>query len=333
MSTQALVSVVTPVYNGEPFLRECIESVLAQTYSNWDYTIVNNCSTDRTLEIAQEYADRDPRIRIHNNETFLRVIANYNNAVRQISPASKYCKVLAADDWLFPECLDKMVGLAEEHPSVGIVTSCVLVGTRVMFDDVLPYPGTIMSGNDACRARLLGSQYLFGAASLGLFRSDVVRSRHSLYNESNLHGDTEACFALLEHHDLGFVHQVLAFRREHEGALSSYANRMNTYAPGRLGELVTYGPRYLSVAEQEQRRRDTIGSYYQYLATQVYLLREQKFWSFHGAKLAESGYPLSKVRLAAHVARYALDLLLNPRDTTLRVGRRVRQILRRGAHV
>src|SRR2546425_13042121 len=110
MSAQdPLVSVVTPVYNGERYLRECIESLLAQTYEHWDYTIVNNCSTDRTLDIAREYAERDPRIRIHNNETFVRVIANHNIAFRQISPESKYCKPLAADDMLLPECLERMV--------------------------------------------------------------------------------------------------------------------------------------------------------------------------------------------------------------------------------
>ena len=47
--TQPLVSVVTPVYNGQAYLAECIESVLAQSYSNWQYTVVNNCSTDATL--------------------------------------------------------------------------------------------------------------------------------------------------------------------------------------------------------------------------------------------------------------------------------------------
>jgi glycosyltransferase involved in cell wall biosynthesis len=48
-----LVSILTPVYNGEKYLAECIRSVLAQTYQNWEYTIVNNCSTDKTLEIAK----------------------------------------------------------------------------------------------------------------------------------------------------------------------------------------------------------------------------------------------------------------------------------------
>src|SRR5215510_13202262 len=104
------VSIVTPVYNNAEYLAECIESVLAQTYPNWDYTIVNNCSTDGTLTMAQAYAARDARIRVVTNERFVPVIQNYNNAVRQTSAESAYCKILAADDWLFPECLQRMVG-------------------------------------------------------------------------------------------------------------------------------------------------------------------------------------------------------------------------------
>jgi len=60
-AARPLVSVVTRVYNGELHLREGFESVLAQTYTSWTYMIVNNCSTDRTLDIAQEYAARDSR--------------------------------------------------------------------------------------------------------------------------------------------------------------------------------------------------------------------------------------------------------------------------------
>src|SRR6266849_6791651 len=120
VNDQPLVSVITPVYNGDQYLRECIESVLAQTYSNWVYTIVNNCSTDGTLAIAGEYAQRDKRIRIYSNDSLLDIIANHNRAFRLISADSKYCKVVSADDWLFPECLTKMVGVAEANPSVGL---------------------------------------------------------------------------------------------------------------------------------------------------------------------------------------------------------------------
>src|SRR5262245_48483502 len=105
-TTSPLVSIVTPVYNGSEYLHECIESVQAQTYRNWDYTIVDNCSTDATADIARRYAARDSRIRVHRNTTFLPVVANHNEALRQASPASHYTKVVFADDWIFPECLE-----------------------------------------------------------------------------------------------------------------------------------------------------------------------------------------------------------------------------------
>jgi glycosyltransferase involved in cell wall biosynthesis len=113
-----LVSVVTPVYNGEKYLAECIESVLTQTYDNWEYVIVNNCSTDRSAEIAKKFAQKDRRIRIQDNKQFLNLGQNWNHAVKQISAKSRYCKIVHADDWLFPNCLLEMVKLAEEHPSV-----------------------------------------------------------------------------------------------------------------------------------------------------------------------------------------------------------------------
>src|SRR4026209_1200674 len=169
---QPLVSVVTPVYNEEKHLAECIESVLAQTYSNWEYVIVNNCSTDHSLQIAQRYAAQDARIRVCDNREFLRIIPNHNHALRQISSESKYCKVVLGDDWIFPECLTKMVELAEAHPSVGIVGAYRLSGATVSCDG-LPYPSTVVSGRDICRWTLLGRLYVFGAPTSILIRSDL----------------------------------------------------------------------------------------------------------------------------------------------------------------
>src|SRR6185503_300851 len=138
-----LVSVVTPVYNGERHLVECIESVLAQTYERWEHTIVDNCSTDRTREIAERYAKKDARIRVHPNSTFVDLLPNHNIAFRQISPAAAYCKVVQADDWIFPECLERMVAVAEAHPTVGVVGAYRLDGAKVDCDG-LPYPSTLV---------------------------------------------------------------------------------------------------------------------------------------------------------------------------------------------
>src|SRR6184192_1386806 len=98
LASAPLVTVLTPVYNSEKYLSECIESVLAQTYENWEYIIVNNCSTDRSLEIAQGYARKDDRVRIHNNRNFVGLIENHNIAFRQLAPQSKYCKIVIFDE-------------------------------------------------------------------------------------------------------------------------------------------------------------------------------------------------------------------------------------------
>jgi len=312
--SQPLVSVLTPVHNGEQYLRECIESVLAQTYANWDYTIVNNCSTDRTLEIAQQYAARNPRIRIHNNDVFVRVIENHNNAFRQISPASKYCKVVAADDWLFPECLERMVRLAEEHPTVAIVGAYQIRGTGVASPG-LPYPKTVTSGREICRRQLLGGPYIFGAPTTVLFRSDIVRARDAFYNESNLHADDEACLEFLEQADFGFVHQILTYRRVQEGSMTSFSERFNTYVPGLLHLLVKFGPTYLTEDERSTRIREVLRDYYRSLARSVFARRDAAFWQYHRTKLTELGYPMSRARIAGAAISMIVDLLINPKVT------------------
>ena len=80
MSPGPLVGVVTPVHNGADYLAECAESVLAQTYENWTYTIADNASDDATPEIAREYAARDSRIRHLRFEEFVDATGSYNRA-------------------------------------------------------------------------------------------------------------------------------------------------------------------------------------------------------------------------------------------------------------
>jgi glycosyltransferase involved in cell wall biosynthesis len=318
--SKPLVSVVTPVFNGEPYLRECIESVLAQTYANWEYTIVNNCSSDRTLDIAQEYAKRDSRIRVHDNDAFVRVIENYNEAFRQVSPESQYCKVVAADDWLFPECLDRMVRLAEENPSVAIVGAYQLRSTGVDTEG-LPYQKTAFPGRTICRMQLMGGPYVLGTPTTVLYRSSIVRSRHAFYNESNLHADDEACVEFLEHQDFGFVHQLLTFGRVQEGSMTSFSERLNTGMAGQLRLLASYGPKYLTDRELEQRLREVLGEYYRCLGKEVFKVRDRQFWRYHRARLAELGYTLSAARLGLAAVSFATDCLLNPKNTVLKAVR------------
>jgi glycosyltransferase involved in cell wall biosynthesis len=309
-----LVSIVTPVYNEAEHLAECIESVLGQTYQNWDYTIVNNCSTDGSLQVARRYAAKDRRIRVHDNQQFLRVIANHNVALRQVSPSSKYCKVVFGDDWIFPECLERMVAVAEKHPSVGIVGAYAMEGQQVMWTG-LTYPSELTSGHEICRRRFLENVYVFGTATSLLFRADLVRSRDPFYNESNLHADSEACVVLLKECDFGFVHQVLTFTRVRPMSLTSMTWDLNTLLAGELCELVAHGREFLTKDEYERCVDQHLSKYYRFLAGSVLRCRDRKFWNYHKGKLIAAGLKLDRFRLARATLARLVSALLNLEHT------------------
>jgi glycosyltransferase involved in cell wall biosynthesis len=309
-----LVSIVTPVYNESKHLAECIESVLAQTYQNWDYTIVDNCSTDDSVEIARRYAAKDRRIRIHENREFLEVIANHNVAIRQLSPASMYCKVVLGDDWIFPECLEQMVAVAEDHPSVGMVSAYCLQGTQVMWTG-LPYERTVIPGREVCRRHLLEELYLSGSATSVLYRADAVRALNPFYNEAHIHGDTEVCFAILKTYSLGFVHQVLTFTRVRPGSLTTIASNRSSYFPGTLHILMMYGPEYLTREEFNDCLNQHLAQYYRFLGKNLLLRRDKDFWDYHRKQLSEAGIGLSRSRVARAALANLCTAAVNPKDT------------------
>lgn len=320
-----LVTVLTPVYNGETYLAQCIESVLAQTYQNWEYCIVNNRSTDRTLTIAQEYAERDARIRVVTNEKFVGRQENHNIAFREVSSDSKYCKVVHADDWLFPECITKMVELAEANPTVGIVGAYGLSNGHVLWAG-LPYQTTVIGGRDLCKASLLDGPYVCGTPTSMLLRADELMRRRTVYNEANQHADHEACFDILRDRDFGFVHQVLTYTRVHSGAASSFADRYNTFLHGILEVLSKYGPDFLTREECDRQMQQFWKRYYAFLGSKVFRNRDKTFWAYHRKELARLGYSLSMSRVAAATGAEVLDVLLNPLNTTMRIAAKLRSL-------
>jgi glycosyltransferase involved in cell wall biosynthesis len=327
---EPLVSVVTPVYNGGDYLAECMESVLAQTHTHWEYIVVNNFSTDRTLEIAEKYAGADPRIRVYTNDSLLPVIANHNRAFELISKSSKYCKVVCADDWIFPECLARMVSVAENNPNVGIVGSYQLSGSgsdwrawRVRWTE-LPYPSTVVDGRHLCRLQLLGGPYVFGSPTSLMYRSDLVRAQEEFFPNATPFADTSACYKSLTNVDFGFVHQVLSYERIHEQTMSAAARSLNSYEPSHLSDLVTYGPNYLTREELDKRIDEVLDKYYKFLAVSALHFRDRGFWAYHKERMSECGYPFSSARFLKALGAKAIDLSLNPKASIEKLVRRIR---------
>lgn len=100
-----LVSIITPTYNHEKYLADCIRSVQAQTFSNWEMIVVDDGSTDNTLQIAHLFAEQDQRIRVftQKNVGIFRLAETYNFSLGQSN--GKYIAVLEGDDVWLPEKL------------------------------------------------------------------------------------------------------------------------------------------------------------------------------------------------------------------------------------
>jgi glycosyltransferase involved in cell wall biosynthesis len=325
-ATPPLVTIITPVYNGEKYLAQCIESVLNQTYSNWEYIIANNRSTDSTLEIATRYAASDRRIRVHNFERFVSVIENHNRSLRLGSANSKYCKVIPADDWLLPECIERMVALAETNPSVGIVGSYTLRGNenkwRIVFDG-LPYSRMVVPGREACRWHLLGGHHYLGCQTSVLYRADLTRKRKNFYPNLREHADITVFYECLFDTDLGFVHLPLTCERVHDEALGAVARRDSTIRGSHLIDLIEYGSKYLTPEEIKTRMEIVLREYYDVLATGIVNFRGKRYWSYHKAVLKQCGFPFLGSRLAMAMMAKVADLVFNPKMTIERILRRL----------
>jgi len=325
-----LVSVVTPVYNNAEYIAECIESVLAQTYQHWDYTIVNNCCTDGSAEIARHYAAKDPRIRVLDNDVFLRAIPNHNKALQQISPDSRYCKVVFADDWIYPRCLEKMVSVAEEYPSVGLVGAYALqeVGEgpskrQEIVWTGLPPSSNMYSGREVCRRLLFDWLYVFGTATSLLYRSDLVRAHDPFFNESNLHADMEVCVQLLKTSDFGFVHETLTFKRWRPQSLGVLTADLYTTIAGHLQILVGHGRDFLSEKEFEEFLSRRVAEYYNFLGVSLMRgRRDRKFWEYHQRKLTEAVGSFSRVRLAGAILARLGKALISPHESFAKLWRK-----------
>lgn len=108
-----LVSVITPAYNAERFIRGTIESVQAQTYTNWEMLIVDDCSTDYTVEIVKEYIEKDSRIHLIELEQNSGSAIARNTAMDYAK--GKYLAFLDSDDLWLPEKLSRQVTFMQEN--------------------------------------------------------------------------------------------------------------------------------------------------------------------------------------------------------------------------
>lgn len=321
-----LVSVVTPFFNTDEFLAQCIASVLDQSYDNFEYILVDNRSTDGSVAIVEDFAKRDDRIKLFHTDRFLTQLQNYNGALRLISPESAYVKMVQADDAIFPLCLEEMTALAEANPSVGVVSSYRILGSSLMPSGI-PIERTVMSGREACRRCLMGEYTAFGSLTTVMMRADLVRQREHFYPEDRLFADSVAMFEVLKDVDFGFVHQVLSFSRVESDSVSG---KMATYGPTLLDNTIRlslFGREYLTAREWDRYVKQNERVYARFLAEAWLRRRESDLWDLHRRGLETIGRRVEDAWGPRDVLAVALHYALSPRRVIAALSRRMQEVL------
>jgi len=144
MNQQKLVSIIMPAYDAEKFIREAIESVLSQSYENWELLVVNDCSQDNTTKVVTEYCIKDDRIKLFNNNKNSGPAITRNNAINQAK--GRFLAFLDSDDIWLPEKLEIQIGVMLDEGYVFTYTDYhrisedgLVSGKRINAPDTLNY--------------------------------------------------------------------------------------------------------------------------------------------------------------------------------------------------
>jgi glycosyltransferase involved in cell wall biosynthesis len=174
------VAVGLPVYNAEQYLAPAIDSILGQTYADFELIISDNASTDRTAEICASYADSDPRVRYFRNDRNLGAAPNFNRAFAVSS--SEYFKWAVYDDLVAPHFLERCVEALDQRPDAALcyTRATIIDESGAPTVDYDPGPDT----GSSCPHDRFGNLILrpeYALQCLGLIRSNVLR-------QTRLHG-------------------------------------------------------------------------------------------------------------------------------------------------
>ena len=211
---EPLVSIVMPTFNGATsgYIRDSIESVLKQTYKNFEFIIVNDCSIDNTLEIIQDYANRDNRIHIVNNEVNQKLPQSLNNGFELAT--GDYYTWTSDDNYYHENALREMVEYLEENPSKILVCSdyeILGLKSRSTFFKVSDTKKDLISYDS------VGACFMY--------RADIAKQIGSYNKDAFKVEDYEYWLRLGLVGDFGVIHKILYTYRFQPNSLSMTGKR------------------------------------------------------------------------------------------------------------
>ncbi len=205
------ITVLMPVYNAEPFLREAIDSMLHQTFTDFEFVIINDGSTDRSEEIIKSYTD--PRISYYKNESNLKLIATLNKGFDLAQ--GKYIARMDADDISLPTRLQLQFELMENDQTVGL---CGTWFDTFNGDKIVGSSRYSADHSTICFKHLYQIHLSHGTC---MFRTSVLKKHGLYFNPDFSHAeDYELWSRISTVTKLANVQQVLYKVRQHENEVS-----------------------------------------------------------------------------------------------------------------
>jgi len=171
---ESKVSIIVPVYNAEKYLRRCIESVLGQEYKEYELLLVDDGSTDASGMICEEYAGKDPRIRVTHKEN-TGVSDTRNLAISQAR--GEYLQFLDSDDWITTDATGLLVGAAEESGCDLVIADFYrVVGERVSHKGDIETEGVMSREEFAAHMMEDPADFYYGVLWNKLYRREIVET-------------------------------------------------------------------------------------------------------------------------------------------------------------
>lgn len=233
---EPLVSILIPVYNREKYIGEAIESAIDQTYKNIEVIIVDNCSTDNTWKILQEYHKKDERIHIFQNEKNLGPVYNWIECFKRAK--GEYSKILWSDDWMSLDFVENALSVFKEDISFVISAQQIITNDKEVLSNVT-YLKNRYSQREYLENALLYNKYNFPLSpGCAIFRTkDILNNfiadipnMDGLDSKKNGAGNDLYLFLKIALHYpyIGIVNSSVSYFRAHKESFS-VASDLNLY--------------------------------------------------------------------------------------------------------
>ena len=212
INNSSLVSIIVPVYNAEKFIKDTIKTVIDQTYENWELLLVNDCSTDKSVEIIKDYQQKDKRIKLFSNPKNSGAAVSRNKGIRE--SRGRYIAFLDADDLWEPKKLEKQVAFMQEKDCAFSFTGYEFAdengtpkGKKVYVPARLTYRGALRNTIISTITVMLDMQKL---------------SKENVYMPNVKSEDTACWWKVLKKIDQAYgMSEILSYYRRSSGSLSS----------------------------------------------------------------------------------------------------------------